>query len=99
RLTRQETTAEFGGLVAQRVVGERLVLGLENVDLVNEGPEFLDFALGRIAAELGQPVEHRSQKSDVSGGNANLSNGIVSHWNSVGQQLMPLRSLGLTSDF
>src|SRR5882762_357263 len=40
RLTRKETAAEFGGLVAQRVVGERLVLGLERVDLVNEGPQF-----------------------------------------------------------
>src|SRR5262249_23201325 len=51
-LAGQEAATELGGLVAQGVVGERLVIPFQSVDLGKEGLKFLYFAFGGVTAEL-----------------------------------------------
>src|SRR5579859_7255194 len=58
RFPGQEATAEFSRLVAQGLVGERFVVVFEGVGLRQVRPQLLYFALGRIAAEFGDPIEH-----------------------------------------
>jgi hypothetical protein len=57
-----EAAAELAGLVTQRLVGQRLVVALQRVDLGQDGPELLDFAFGGVTAELGKPVEHEQER-------------------------------------
>ena len=66
RLARQEAAAELGRLVAQLLVGQRLVLGLERVDLDDERPQALDFALRLVAAQFRYPLEHGGRAGSLS---------------------------------
>ena len=61
-----EPVAELGGLVAQRLVGQRLVLGLEGVDLRDQGPQLLDFAFGGVAAESVSQLSMCEQSGPIS---------------------------------
>ena len=60
-----EAAAELGRFVAQRLVRQRLIVLLQGVDLGEDGLESFDFALGGVAADFAQPVEH-SQLSAIS---------------------------------
>ena len=64
--------AVFAGLVAQRVVGERLEGRLERVDALHHGPQLADLAFVKRAENLLGEIEHvadlKVRAPDGSGG-------------------------------